>query len=139
MSNTLSKTDAELFAELVQQYAANYRHPEQPPFTIRHHDLDSIHDSTRYPEVSRTGVYAHYDHDGTLYYIGESRDPSGRTWTHQKEARVTNRRPPPRIDLITVPEVWERLSLEDFLQRKVPDYPGRWKAWAEREDRLAER
>jgi len=133
LSSGTSKTDAEIFGELVQQYAATYRHPMLPPFTSRQHDTTSIHDSMRYPEVLRPGVYAHYDHEGTLIYIGESSSPSNRTWTHHQGVLAAKRRPPPRIDLITVTEPWERFSLEKFLQCKFPNYTGRWNAWAERE------
>jgi hypothetical protein len=133
MSGSTSRPDAETLAELVHQYAATYRHPNLPPFTIYQCSAASIHDSTRCPDVLRPGVYAHYDHEGTLIYIGESGNPSTRNWEHERNALANKRRPPPRIDLITVAEPWERFSLETFLQCKFPNYQGRWDAWVERE------
>ncbi len=125
-SGPTSRPDAEIFAELVQQYAATCRHPNLPPFTSHQHNAESIHDSARYPEVLRPGVYAHYDHEGTLIYVGESGNPLNRNWKHHRDALAGGRRPPPRIDLITIAEPWERFSLEKFLQCKFLNYQGRW-------------
>lgn len=131
--NPPSQTDAELFAELVQQYAATCRHPDLPPFAIRQHDATSIHDSVRYPEVLRPGVYARYDHTGALCNIGQTDTPSVRLRQHHRDALYINCRPSPRIDLVTVSESWEIFSLEKFLHAKFPDYGALWHAWVERE------
>jgi hypothetical protein len=133
LNASTSKSDAELFVKLVQQYAATYRHPNLPAFNICEYSGDSIHDSVRYQDVLKPGVYALYDHEGTLIYIGESGNPSNRNWTHQSEAQKGGRRAAPRIDLVTVADAFERFSLEKFLQSRFPDYQGRWDAWVERE------
>lgn len=136
MRDVCSKSDSDIFVELVQQYMKKYRHPDLPPFTSHSHDNASIHDSIRYPDVLRPGVYAQYDHDGTLIYIGESNNPSNRCSQHHRQAVASGRRPPPRIDLISVVEPWERFSLEKFLQCRFPNYRARWDAWTEREHKV---
>ena len=137
MNSETSKNDAAIFDELVQQYATTYRHPDLPPFSSHQHDIVSIHDDVRYPEVLKPGVYALYDHEGTLFYIGESSSPSRRTYDHKRDACKNNQRPPQHIHLITVTEPWERFSLEQFLQSKFqskfPNFRGRWDEWVKRE------
>jgi hypothetical protein len=129
-------TDTELFAQLVGQYAAAYRPPDQPPLVIQQHDDTSIRDGATYPEVWLPGVYALYDHDGTLFYVGVSERPSDRAATHRGTARYHGARPAPRIDLVTVTEDRHRKFLEAFLQFMIPDYQGRWDAWKQREQAL---
>ncbi len=129
MNSETSNADALIFDGLVRQYAATYRHSQLPPFTSQQYDVTSIHDIVKYSNVLLPGVYALYSEGGQLFYIGESSCPSKRIWEHERTARKNSRRPPQRIDLITVTESWERFSLERFLQNKFPDLKGRWDAW----------
>jgi hypothetical protein len=127
-------TDSDLFQSLVREYATRYHLSN---INIYSHTDDSIHNSALHPEVILCGVYAHYDHDGTLINIGESNNVSRRTREHQRTARTKGCRPIQSFHLVIVEHPWERFSLEKYLHDKVPSFQGRWWDWVKREGLLS--
>jgi hypothetical protein len=129
-------TDPELIAALIERFQTTCRHPSMRPLIIHQHNSNSLLDPTTHPEVSKPGVYVHYDDADRAFYIGSSGYPCGRNAVHFK--RIDARAEcdlPARIDLIEVANPWEIFSLEMFLQWEIADggIDARWNAWKARQ------
>src|SRR6185437_3141052 len=71
-------TDPELIAALIERFQTTCRHPSMRPLIIHQHNSNSLLDQTTHPEVSKPGVYVHYDDADRAFYIGSSGYPCGR-------------------------------------------------------------